>query len=105
MPKVVWEEPPTPRRAYKRNRYVEAIGALLESPDNWARIDTFDNAATANSARNNLKYAVQLKRYRLPEAACSFNLDVTVRKIADSQWGMFARVTKKEEEPNGEVNS
>lgn len=104
MTDIVWEDPPKDRRQYKRNRYVESLRALCANPETWARIDTFANAQTANSARNNLKYAVSLKRYRLPEEACNFTFDITVRKITAGEWGLFAQAIHKEGE-NGNVNA
>lgn len=98
MTNVVWEDPPSDRRQYKRNRYVEGLRELCLSPETWGKIDTFTNAQTANSARNNLKYAVQLKRYRMPEEASGFTFEITVRKVGSGEWGLWARALPKEDD-------
>jgi hypothetical protein len=94
-----WESPPDERRAYRRNRYVEELRQLCLNPGKWARIDTFSSAPAAHSSRNNLRYAVTLKRYRVPEEAVGFNFDLKVRRLPDGQtWGLYACAVPKEEE-------
>lgn len=94
---VVWEEPPDDRRHYKRNRYLEELRVLCHNPGVWGRIDLFDDSRPANSARNNLKYAVTLKRYRVPEEAENFDFEVRVRKLpTGDQWGLYGRAIPKE---------
>lgn len=94
---IEWEAPPDERRSYKRNRYLEELRMLIEHPQTWARIDTFDAPNKANSARNNLKYAVDLKRYRVPEGAENFVFTLKVRRLPDGQsWGLYAMAEEKE---------
>jgi hypothetical protein len=93
---VVWESPPNARRKYQRHRYLDSIRALCLAPGNWARIDTFHEAKHANSTRSNLKNAMSTKRYKLPEEAQAFEVELTVRKLTDNEWGLFARAINKE---------
>lgn len=91
---VVWESPPSERRKYQRHRYVESIRAICLSPSKWARIDTFSEARLANSTRSNLKNAISLKRYSLPPEAEGYTIELTVRKLTDNEWALFARAEK-----------
>ncbi len=102
MNEIVWEDPPAERRVYRRNRYVAELRALCQNPGVWGRIDVFTDAPSANSSRNNLKYAVALKRYRVPEEAEGFNFELRVRRLLDGQtWGLYGRAIPKEGQNEG----
>jgi hypothetical protein len=94
---MVWEEPPPERRKYQKGRYIEPLRLLTEQPGQWGRIGFYLDPVRANTERNNLKYAVAMKRYKLPEEGKDFNFEITVRKFTDgSGWGLYARAVPKE---------
>jgi len=65
----------------------------MQNPKKWGKIDSFDNAAQANSARSNLKWAIRLKRYKFPEGheAFQFVFSVMREKKDPPSWGLYAR--------------
>lgn len=104
---IDWQDPPKERRPYKRERYKDCVRALMGAPGRWGRLDTFQNAQKANSARTNLKYALIYKRYKFPEGHDGFVFDFSVMKDEDKEtpeWGLYGRARKipviKKEEDN-----
>ena len=106
MTEVVWEAPPPTRREYKKERYKEAIQQLCDNPGKWARIDEFTESRQAYSARNNLKYALKLQRYKLPDEAEDFTFEFKCRQAnnGSGQHYLYGRALPKEEYANCPVH-
>jgi hypothetical protein len=102
MTDVVWEAPPPSRREYKKERYKEPIQALCDNPGRWARIDEFAVREQAYSARNNLKYALKLQRYKLPPEAEDFTFRFTCRQAnnGSGMYYLYGRAIPNEEYAN-----
>jgi hypothetical protein len=67
----------------------------MNNPGQWARLDTFEEPGKANSTRSNLKNALKLKRYKMPENAAKFNWTFSVQKELDQAiWGLYGRAER-----------
>ena len=89
-----WEDPPNPRRPYKRERYKDSLRALMGAPKRWGKLDTFSEAQKANSARTNLKAAIKYQRYKFPEGHEGFLFQFSVLKDYTAKtptWNLYGR--------------
>lgn len=85
---VIFEEPATLTRNGNSRNYQEVLSGLIQYPEQWARIATFEKSTSANATAASLsKKNKQGNRNVVPEGRWEF----TSRKLQDGRGGVYAR--------------
>lgn len=85
---VIFEEPATLTRNGNSRNYREVLSGLVQYPEQWARIATFERPSSANTTAASLNSNNKKQnRNVVPEGRWEF----TSRKLQDGRGGVYAR--------------